>query len=91
MNTKECCLDINTQFLPGGKASGKHRQLTEEISFVVEGSGYDLHWEVRFEWCQGDFVYIPPYCANQHFNAYPANEARLVAVNSRIVKPMGFD
>lgn len=108
LNTKECCLDIYMQFLPGGRASGKHRHLSEEIFFVVEGSGYDLHWDVRFdckdemefswdeepkrfEWSQGDFVYIPPYCAHQHCNADPSAEARIVVVNSRIVKPMGFD
>ena len=108
MNTKECCLDIYQQFLPPGKASGKHRHLTEEIFFVVEGRGYDLHWDVRFdcdhemeftwdeepkrfEWSQGDFVYIPPYCAHQHFNSDPNNEARIIVINSRILKPMGFD
>ena len=108
MNTKECCLDIYMQFLPPGAASGKHRHLSEEIFFVVEGSGYDLHWDVRFDckdemefswneepkrfdWTQGDFVYIPPYCAHRHFNSDAANEARIVVINSRIVKPMGFD
>jgi gentisate 1,2-dioxygenase len=108
MNTKECCLDIYMQFLPGGRASGKHRHLTEEIFYVVEGSGYDLHWDVkfdchdemdftwdsepkRFEWTQGDFIYIPPYCAHQHFNADPVAEARIIVINSRIVKAMGFD
>ena len=108
MNTKECCLDIYMQFLAPGKASGKHRHLTEEIFFVVEGRGYDLHWDVRFDckdeiefewasepkrfdWQQGDFVYIPPYCAHQHFNSDAKNEARIVVMNSRIVKPMGFD
>ena len=108
MNTKEYCLDIYMQFLPGGKASGKHRHLSEEVFYVVEGQGYDLHWDVKFdckdvmefeweaeprkfEWKQGDFVYIPPYCAHQHFNADPANEARIIVVNSRIVKAMGFD
>ena len=108
MNTKECCLDIYMQFLAPGKASGKHRHLTEEIFFVVEGSGYDLHWDVRFDckdeiefewasepkrfdWQQGDFVYIPPYCAHQHFNSDASREARIVVMNSRIVKPMGFD
>jgi hypothetical protein len=108
MNTKECCLDIYMQFFPPGQASGKSRHLTEEIAFVVEGSGYDLHWDVefdckdtieftwkeepkRFEWSQGDFVYIPPYCAHKRFNSDPANEARVVVINSRIVKPMGFD
>jgi hypothetical protein len=49
MNTKECCLDIYMQFLPGGKASGKHRHLSEEVFYVVEGSGYDHHWDVRFD------------------------------------------
>ena len=51
MDTKECCLDIYMQFLPPGKASGKHRHLSEEVFYVVEGSGYDLHWDVRFD-CQ---------------------------------------
>ena len=40
---------------------------------------------------QGDFVYIPPYCIHKHFNADPNNEARIVVINSRIVKAMGFD
>ena len=40
---------------------------------------------------QGDFVYIPPYCAHKHFNADAGNEARIVVINSRIMKPMGFD
>jgi uncharacterized RmlC-like cupin family protein len=108
MNTKECCIDVYMQFLPPGKKSGKHRHISEEIVYVVEGSGYDLHWDVRFdcndkfdfqwdeepkkfEWSTGDFIYIPPYCAHQHFNADPNNEARIIVINSRIVKPMGFD
>jgi gentisate 1,2-dioxygenase len=108
MDTKECCIDIYMQFLPPGKASGKHRHLSEEIFYVVEGRGYDLHWDVRFDcrdkfewdwesepkrfdWEQGDFVYIPPYCAHRHYNGDSANEARIIVVNSRIVKAMGFD
>ena len=108
MNTKDCCLDIYMQFLPGGKASGTHRHLSEEVFYVIEGSGYDLHWDLRFDchdkmefdwesepkkfsWSVGDFVYIPPYCAHQHFNADPDSEARLIVCNSRILKPMGFD
>ncbi len=108
MDTKECCVDIYMHFIPPMKKSGKHRHLTEEIFYVVEGSGYDLHWDMKFdcdikmdfewetepkkfEWTTGDFVYIPPYCAHQHFNSDPKSEARLVVMNSRIIKPMGFD
>ena len=108
MDTKECCLDIYMQFLPPGKASGKHRHLSEEVIYVIEGKGYDLHWDVRFDvhdtmefewetepkhydWEQGDFVYIPPYCIHKHFNADASAEARFIVINSRVIKPMGFD
>jgi quercetin dioxygenase-like cupin family protein len=108
MNTMEMCVDIYMQFIEGGSRSGKHRHLSEEIFYVVEGAGYDLHWDVKFdckdefewtwetepkkfEWKEGDFVYIPPYVMHQHFNADPKNEARIVVINSRIVKKMGFD
>lgn len=107
MQTKEMCLDIYMHFIPAGRKSGKHRHLSEEVFYVVEGSGYDLHWDVKFdcqdtiefewetepkkfEWTVGDFVYIPPYCAHQHFNS-GTGEARIVVMNSRIVKAMGFD
>ena len=108
LDTKECCVDIYMQFLAPGTSSGKHRHLSEEIFYVVEGSGHDLHWDVRFdcddhftwqwdtepkkfEWAQGDFVYIPPYCAHKHFNSDPVNEARIIVMNSRIVKSIGFN
>lgn len=108
MNTMEMCVDIYMQFIEGGSRTGKHRHLSEEIFYVVEGSGYDLHWDVKFdckdefewawesepkkfEWKEGDFVYIPPYVMHQHFNGDAKNEARIIVINSRIVKKMGFD
>ena len=48
MNTVENCVDIYMQFIPPGQASGRHRHLAEEVFFVIEGSGYDLHWDVQF-------------------------------------------
>lgn len=108
MNTKECCIDIYMQFLSPGAATGTSRHLSEEVAFVVEGNGYDLHYDVsfkcedefiwswdtepkRFEWQPGDFIYIPPYCAHKRCNADPDNEARVIVVNSRMMKAIGFD
>lgn len=107
MDTKECCIDIYMQFIPAGGATGTSRHLSEEVAFVVEGSGYDLHYDVRFdcaeefvwewdttpkkfEWGPGDFIYIPPYCAHKRFSTGDT-EARVVVVNSRIMKAIGFD
>ena len=108
MDTKECCIDIYMQFIPAGGATGTSRHLSEEVAFVVEGTGYDLHYDVRFDckdefvwewdttpkrfdWGPGDFIYIPPYCAHKRFNANPEEEARVIVVNSRIMKAIGFD
>jgi oxalate decarboxylase/phosphoglucose isomerase-like protein (cupin superfamily) len=107
MNSTECCIDIYMQFIAAGKATGTSRHLSEEVAFVIEGTGYDLHWDVnfhcadefiwewdsepkKFEWGPGDFIYIPPYCAHKRFND-GAGEARVVVVNSRMLKAIGFD
>src|SRR5215475_7634685 len=45
MHTSECCMEAYMQFLKDGERSGKHRHMWEELCFVVEGSGYDLHWD----------------------------------------------
>lgn len=56
MNTREHCLDLYMLFLEEGGWSGKHRHLSEELLYVVEGEGYDLHWDVDFT-CADTYVW----------------------------------
>jgi quercetin dioxygenase-like cupin family protein len=108
MNTTECALEMYQQFLSPGGASGKHRHLSEEVFFVLEGAGYDLHWDPlfdcdetytwdwekepkRFDWEEGDFVYIPPFTTHQHVNSNPEKPARFITATNRIIKAMGLD
>lgn len=108
MNTVECCIDVYMQFIPVGGATGTSRHLSEEIAFVIEGSGHDLHYDVsfackdefiwewdktpkKFEWGPGDYIYVPPYCAHKRVNDDKEIEARVIVINSRMLKPMGFD
>jgi quercetin dioxygenase-like cupin family protein len=49
MNTRELCVEAYMQFLKPGERSGKHRHMWEEVLFVVEGEGYDLHWDLKFD------------------------------------------
>jgi gentisate 1,2-dioxygenase len=56
MDTVECCMEIYMQFIPPGEATGKHRHLAEEVFCVVEGEGYDLHWDVKFD-CEEEFIW----------------------------------
>ena len=108
MNTTECCIDIYMQFIPASGATGTSRHISEEIAFVIEGTGHDLHYDVsfrcedefiwewdttpkKFAWGPGDYIYIPPYCAHKRVNDDSETEARVVVMNSRMLKPMGFD
>ncbi len=54
MNTRECCIDEYQQLLPPGGHSGKHRHMAEEIVYVLEGKGYDLHWDMLFD-CEDEY------------------------------------
>ena len=42
-------IDVDLQEIPAGSRSGKQWQMADEIFYVLEGSGYDLHWEVEVE------------------------------------------
>lgn len=107
MDTAEQCVDAYMQFLDPGKASGKHRHLSEEIMFILEGSGYDLHWDVKFE-CIEEFHWewetepkkfewkagdfvYIPPFVSHQHFAADDGEARFICITSRIVKAMGFD
>jgi quercetin dioxygenase-like cupin family protein len=42
-------LDGYLQEIPGGSRSGKRWQMGDELFYVLEGEGYDLHWGVEVE------------------------------------------
>ncbi len=108
MNVRVNSVDMYMQELPPGGRSGKHRHMADEILYVLEGTGYDLHWDVdlalgttyewkvaadpsRWEWEQGDLVWIPPNTVHQHFNADAAKPARFISAQNRMFKHMGYD
>lgn len=37
--------DIYIQEIPPGSRSGKHRHMSEELVYIIEGEGYDYHWD----------------------------------------------
>jgi gentisate 1,2-dioxygenase len=107
MQTRECCVEAYMQFLKAGEKSGKHRHMWEEVLFVAEGSGYDLHWDLKFdcldafEW---DWASEPkrfewqrgdfiyvPPFTIHQHFAAETGPARLIVISNRMVKEMGFD
>jgi quercetin dioxygenase-like cupin family protein len=105
LNTRECCVEAYMQFLKAGERSGKHRHMWEEIIFVVEGSGHDLHWDLKFDCVEAfewDWLEVPKkfewtrgdfiYIPPFTIHQHVASEeARLIVISNRIIKDMGFD
>jgi quercetin dioxygenase-like cupin family protein len=106
MNTRECCVEAYMQFLKPGERSGKHRHMWEELIFVVEGEGHDLHWDMKFdcldafkwEWAEVPKKfewkrgdYIYIPPFTTHQHFATTADARLIVMSNRIVKEMGFD
>ena len=48
MGAASTAIDMYMQELPPASRSGKHVHTAEEAFFVVEGRGYDLHWDMEF-------------------------------------------
>ena len=107
MGTREMCVEAYMQFLPPNGRSGKHRHMWEELFFVVEGSGYDLHWDLKWdclEAFQWDWAEVPkkyewtrgdyvyiPPFTMHQHFAGAGQECRIIVMSNRIVKDMGFD
>jgi quercetin dioxygenase-like cupin family protein len=107
LNTREMCVEAYMQFLKPGEKSGVHRHMWEEIIFVVEGSGYDLHWDLKWdcleafqwEWAAEPKAYswkrgdyiYIPPFTNHQHVAGDHEDCRLIVMSNRIVKEMGFD
>ena len=108
MNARVNSVDAYMQELPSGGRSGKHRHMADEVLYILEGRGYDLHWDVdfelgstyewrvaatpsRWEWDEGDLVYVPPNTVHQHFNADPERPARFISAQNCMFKHMGYD
>ena len=107
LNTREMCVEAYMQFLKPGEKSGVHRHMWEELIFVVEGSGYDLHWDMKFD-CEEEFDWqwaeepkkfewkrgdflYIPPFTAHQHVASETEGARLIVMSNRIVKEMGFD
>ncbi len=107
MNTREMCVEAYMQFLKAGEKSGIHRHMWEELIFVAEGSGYDLHWDLKWdcldafewEWAPEPKAYswkrgdyiYIPPFTNHQHVASDHEECRLIVMSNRITKEMGFD
>ena len=71
------------EILRPGKYMGTHRHILEAIFYIQEGSGWEIHDGVRWDWEAGDILCVPTYCIHTHFSD-PVTGARFFATAQRL-------
>jgi gentisate 1,2-dioxygenase len=72
------------EYGPGGK-SQKHGHVNEAAFYILDGEGYEIHDNIRYDWKAGDVAVVHNNCVHQHFNASPDKPARALVMKA---KPM---
>lgn len=67
---------------PGG-SNGGHGHQNEAAFYILEGRGYEIHDEERYEWKAGDLVIVHNDCRHQHFNASPTDPALAIVFKAK--------
>ena len=69
------------EYAPGGK-SQKHGHVNEAAFYILDGTGYEIHDGVRYDWKAGDVAIVHNNCVHQHFNASAEKPARALVINT---------
>ena len=70
------------EYAPGGK-SQKHGHVNEAAFYILDGTGYEVHDGVRYDWKAGDIAIVHMNCVHQHFNADPDKPARALVMKPK--------
>ena len=78
------------EYGPGGK-SQKHGHVNEAAFYILDGTGYEIHDGIRYDWSAGDIASVHNNCVHQHFNANPDQPVRLISAINRICEKFGLN
>lgn len=65
--------------------SQKHGHVNEAAFYILDGKGYEIHDNIRYDWEAGDVAIVHNNCVHQHHNADPYKPARALVIKT---KPM---
>lgn len=61
-------LQVHFVEIPAGKANHGHGHQNEAVFYILEGSGYEIHDDQRYDWEKGDVVIVHTDSVHRHFN-----------------------
>ena len=72
------------EYAPGGRTQ-KHGHVNEAAFYILDGTGYEIHDGIRYDWDAGDVAIVHNNCVHQHFNKDSKRPARALVIKP---KPM---
>ena len=72
------------EYAPGAR-SQKHGHVNEAAFYILDGTGYEVHDNIRYDWKAGDVAIVHNNCVHQHTNASATEPARALVIKT---KPM---
>jgi len=64
--------------LPPKSSNNGHGHQNEAAFYILEGRGYEIHDDQRYDWKQGDLVFVHTDSVHRHFNPYGEKAVALV-------------
>ncbi|GAB1818312.1 cupin domain-containing protein [Herbidospora sp. RD11066] len=64
--------------LPPESSNHGHGHQNEAAFYILEGAGYEIHDDQRYDWAKDDLVYVHTDSVHRHFNPYLERAVALV-------------
>ena len=71
-------LQVHFVELPPHKSNHGHGHQNEAAFYILEGRGYEIHDDERYDWEKGDLVVVHTDSVHRHFNDYDEPAKALV-------------
>lgn len=71
-------LQVHFVELPPQSSNNGHGHQNEAAFYILEGRGYEIHDDQRYDWSKGDLVFVHTDSVHQHFNPYDEPAVALV-------------
>lgn len=84
-------IQLHVARLDPGCSTRLHKHHNEAAIYCMRGRGYTVVQGVRFDWEEGDFLYMPPMQWHTHVNESDAPAFYLGITNKRMLDWLGLD
>jgi len=83
--------NLHVTQLDPGKSTRYHKHHNEAVIYIIEGKGYSIVQGKRYDWEQGDALYVPPFNWHSNHNTGDNRAIYVGITNKRLLNWLGLD